>query len=88
MEIKFNTNKKKAPTSKKLTWGVFLVWFISIILSYVMSFYKVETGYLVTATTASLGIVLSGYFSKSYFENKEKYKNKQEDTNDTTELGC
>lgn len=92
MKIKVTETTTKTTTSKKLTWGVFILWAFSIIASYVLSYFDFETGYLVTATTTSLGIVLSGYFSKSYFENKEKYgnRNNQEniDSNNDSELGC
>ncbi|MGD9678444.1 MAG: hypothetical protein AB7V16_08885 [Vulcanibacillus sp.] len=87
MEIKINT--KRIPTSKKLAWGVFLVWAFSVIASYVLSFFDIDTGFILATATTSLGIVLTGFFSKSYLENKEIYGKKQEDnTNSESELGC
>lgn len=75
MKIEFNTNRM--PTSKKLAWGVFLVWTASVVFSYILSIFDIETSFILGATTTSLSIILSYYFSKSFFENREIYGKKE-----------
>jgi len=65
---------KRTPTSKKFAWIILLVYAFSVVASYLVQvIYGVNTGYILTSTTASTGIVLTGYFGKSFLENKEQY---------------
>lgn len=71
--------KKVFTTTKQIVWSIGAVWFLSIIL---YSFAKLTNGVdlsaILTSTTTTFGAALTGYFTKSFFENKEKYKNNDE----------
>lgn len=64
--------KNKIPTSKKLTFIVTRVWILSIGMSYFGLLYlDKDTSFVLAAVSSAFGICLSGYFTKSFLENKE-----------------
>lgn len=65
--------KKRTPTSKKLALATSIVWIIVVLFSCVCVFFNKDATHILTTVSGSFGIVLSGYFTKSYFENREQY---------------
>ena len=63
-------------TTKQVTWCVLSTWVMSVVATIVAG---VTIGYdfvpLVIAVSATVAIVVSGYFYKSFNENQEKYGN-------------
>ena len=73
-------NKIKATTTKKLTWTVMTVWIITVAMAIVSAIvFDVDLVSLVSAVSVSLSIILTGYFSKSFLENKEMNAKKEEE---------
>ena len=58
--------------TKLLTWTVTGTWVATVIMSVISAIvFGVDLVSLVIAVSASLAIVLTGYFAKSFNENKE-----------------
>lgn len=74
--IKKIVEKVLGTTTKQVTWRVLNIWAVAVIAQIVSGF---TVGYnfvpLVIAVSATVGIVVSGYFYKSFSENKEEYGN-------------
>ena len=89
MEIN-NFKKQKMQTSKALAYTVLRVWVIVVLFSCTVLCFQIDATNILVAVSGSLGVVLSGYFTKSFLENKEQFKTvpmqfetefKQEDIN-------
>jgi hypothetical protein len=72
----------KKTLTQKLAITVLRVWVITVIFSCAALIFGKDASAILLSVSGSLGIVLSGYFAKSYFENKEKYGNTQENQNE------
>lgn len=66
-------NLKKIPTSKKLTVVITAVWVMTVIGSFFCLLKGINSGFILTSVSASFSVCISGYFTKSYFENKSQY---------------
>ena len=68
--------KSKLQTSKKLTYIIAIVWVLSVITSYggVLLLDK-DTSFILATVSSSFGFCITGYFTKSFLENKEIAKN-------------
>ena len=65
----------KKTLTQRLAITVLRVWVVTVIFSCTILIFDKDASAILLSVSGSLGIVLSGYFAKSYFENKEKYGN-------------
>lgn len=65
--------RKDITLSKKLAVTVLRVWEFAVVFSCIAICFGIDSSNILVSVSGSLGIVLSGYFAKSFLENKEKY---------------
>ena len=62
----------KLNMSHKITAFVLAVWFLSIITTYVLKYFGIDTSNILDIVDNSMSIVLLGYFGKATVENFKK----------------
>lgn len=67
--------KKRMPTSKFLVYIVTWAWVFVVIFSCFSLLKGLDSANILITVSSSFGIILNGFFLKSYFENKEQNKN-------------
>lgn len=70
--------------TKKLAITVLRVWVAVVIFSCVAKCFSIDAESILLSVSGTLSIVLSGYFTKSFLENKEKFSEENIDK----EMGC
>lgn len=74
--------KPRMPTSKKLAYLVAYTWVSTVIFTCMMLIFKIDALGILISVSGTFGVVLSGFYAKSYLENKSKYSNENNNDED------